>query len=106
VCVTAEPCPPGDWDAGERGLAWLPGRHVEFRAGIHHALACPRIHVMAGLMPAGETWEALLAGYVACLRWAATPRPGWLAPGAGQLQPVGVRAEDLTHKEQPTATIS
>ena len=26
--------PPGDWDAGERGLACLPGREAQFRAGI------------------------------------------------------------------------
>src|SRR5574343_1550963 len=50
--------PPGDWDAGERGLACLPGREVEFRDGFAMALAyarvldCPRIHVMAGLAPA------------------------------------------------------
>ena len=49
--------PPGDWDAGERGIACLPGREDEFRDGIERAvsyaqaLACPRIHVMAGLVP-------------------------------------------------------
>src|SRR5215510_10634395 len=51
--------PPGDWDRGERGLACLPGREDEFRRGIESAVAyaqalkCPRIHVMAGLVPAG-----------------------------------------------------
>ena len=51
--------PPGDWDAGERGIACLPGREDEFRDGIERAvsyaqaLACPRIHVMAGLVPQG-----------------------------------------------------
>src|SRR5574343_1375941 len=51
--------PPGDWAAGERGLACLPGREAEFRTAIElalawaTALACPRIHVMAGLLPAG-----------------------------------------------------
>ncbi len=69
--------PPGDWDQGERGLACLPGREAEFRAGIAKALdyaaalACPRIHVMAGLLPAGRTREALRPTYVASLRWAA-----------------------------------
>src|SRR3954471_13134617 len=49
--------PPGRWEQGERGLACLPGREPEFRAGIGEALRyadalrCPRIHVMAGLMP-------------------------------------------------------
>ena len=50
--------PPGDWDAGERGLACLPGRETEFRNGFFKALdyaaalECPRIHVMAGIAPA------------------------------------------------------
>ena len=69
--------PPGNWDAGERGLACLPGREDEFRAGMVTALEyaatlkCPRVHVMAGLLPAGATHEALYPTYVANLRWAA-----------------------------------
>jgi 2-dehydrotetronate isomerase len=69
--------PPGDWDAGERGIACLPGREAEFRGGIGQALRyaraldCPRVHVMAGLVPAGLQREALQATYVANLRWAA-----------------------------------
>lgn len=69
--------PPGDWDGGERGLACLPGREVEFRAGIERALAyadvleSPRIHVMAGLLPAGLDRAAAEAVYVDNLRWAA-----------------------------------
>jgi 2-dehydrotetronate isomerase len=70
--------PPGDWDAGERGLACLPGREAEFREGIDQALAyakalgCPRIHVMAGLVPASVSRELAQATYVANLRHAAT----------------------------------
>ncbi|HEY2539311.1 MAG TPA: hydroxypyruvate isomerase, partial [Stellaceae bacterium] len=30
--------PPGDWAAGERGVAALPGREAEFRAGVDTAL--------------------------------------------------------------------
>src|SRR5580658_5633481 len=51
--------PPGDWAKGERGLASLPGRQQEFRAGIKQALdyatvlECPLVHVMAGVPPAG-----------------------------------------------------
>lgn len=69
--------PPGDWDAGERGLACLPGREKEFREGVVTALAyaqaleCPRIHVMAGLVPAGQERADLRGTYVANLRWAA-----------------------------------
>ena len=69
--------PPGNWDAGERGLACLPGREAEFRAGFAKALEyaqalnCPRIHVMAGLAPAGAERAALQATYEANLAWAA-----------------------------------
>jgi 2-dehydrotetronate isomerase len=69
--------PPGDWDRGERGLACLPGREAEFRAGFAKALAyaqaldCPRVHAMAGLLPAGAEREALRPTYVNNLRWAA-----------------------------------
>jgi 2-dehydrotetronate isomerase len=65
------------WDAGERGLACLPGREAEFRDGIARALdyagalACPRLHVMAGLVPAGQNREALRATYLNNLRYAA-----------------------------------
>src|SRR6218665_3873306 len=51
--------PGGRWDGGERGLACLPGRQAEFHAALEQALAyaqvleCPRIHVMAGLVPQG-----------------------------------------------------
>ncbi|MGZ5893440.1 MAG: 2-oxo-tetronate isomerase [Caldimonas sp.] len=69
--------PPGDWAAGERGLAALPGREAEFRAGIDQALdyaaalGCPRVHVMAGIVPATSAREAMKATYLANLAWAA-----------------------------------
>ena len=69
--------PPGNWDAGERGLACLPGREAEFREGIAkaveyaQALQCPRIHVMAGLVPQGADAATVRATYVANVRYAA-----------------------------------
>jgi 2-dehydrotetronate isomerase len=69
--------PPGDWDAGERGIACLAGRQAQFQAGIAtalryaQALHCPRIHVMAGLIPAGESAASVRHTYVANLRFAA-----------------------------------
>ena len=69
--------PPGDWDAGERGMACLPGREAEFRDGINRALDyaqalnCPRVHVMAGLAPTGADRARLQATYEANLAWAA-----------------------------------
>ena len=70
--------PPGNFDAGERGLACLPTRVDEFRRGFLEqalpyaaALRCQRVHVMAGLAPAGADRAALLACYQANLAWAA-----------------------------------
>lgn len=69
--------PPGDWDAGERGIACLPGREAEFREGIARAityaqaLQCPRIHVMAGLVPQDVDPATVRATYVANVRYAA-----------------------------------
>ena len=64
------------WDAGSRGLACIAGREAEFRAGVAlaleyaGALSCPRIHVMAGLIPPGLDREAVQPAYLANLRWA------------------------------------
>jgi hydroxypyruvate isomerase len=69
--------PPGDWAAGERGLASLPGREEAFRAGVAraieyaHALGAPRLHAMAGLLPAGADRSRHRAVYVENLRYAA-----------------------------------
>jgi hydroxypyruvate isomerase len=69
--------PPGDWDAGERGIACLPGREAEFRTGFASALEyarvleCPRIHVLAGLVPPGSDLAELEAVYTSNLAWAA-----------------------------------
>jgi len=68
--------PPGDWDAGDRGLAALPGREAEFRdsvdiaLGYARALRCPTLHVMAGLVPEGADRAAMRRTYVANLRYA------------------------------------
>jgi hydroxypyruvate isomerase len=69
--------PPGDFAAGERGLASLPGREAEFRSGLDRALeyaaalACPRVHLMAGLLPAGTSRASLRPTYLKNLEWAA-----------------------------------
>ena len=49
----------GNAASNERGLASLPGREADFEAAIAQALRyaqalrCPRLHVMAGLLPEG-----------------------------------------------------
>ncbi|MFN0185292.1 MAG: 2-oxo-tetronate isomerase [Aquabacterium sp.] len=70
--------PPGDFDRGERGTAILAGRRDEFRRGFEtqalpyaQALGCRRVHVMAGLAPAGADRAALRSCYVDNLAWAA-----------------------------------
>src|SRR6187402_2676071 len=87
--------PPGDWDAGERGLACLPGREAEFRIGFAQALdyaqalGCPRVHVMAGLVPAGVERARLQGTYESNLAWAAER-----AAGAGRdvlIEPINTR---------------
>ena len=69
--------PPGDWAAGERGTAGLPGRQAEFRDGVQRAidyagaLGCPLLHCMAGIAPSGAVPGANFASYVANVAWAA-----------------------------------
>lgn len=66
------------WAGPQKGTACLPGHETEFRAGLAlaleyaSALACPRIHVMAGVLPQGLEREAVQATYVSNLRLAAT----------------------------------
>jgi hydroxypyruvate isomerase len=69
--------PPGDWANGERGLASLPGREAEFRAGVARALeyaqalGTKRLHAMAGLVPAGADRQRHRAVFIDNLRYAA-----------------------------------
>ena len=69
--------PPGDFERGERGIASLAEREDEFRRGIDTAieyarvLACPRVHVMAGLLRSEAERGAQWALYEARIGWAA-----------------------------------
>lgn len=69
--------PSGDWDAGEMGLAALPGREAEFRDGVERALdyaaelGCPLIHAASGIVPEGADRERCGAVYRANLIHAA-----------------------------------
>ncbi len=69
--------PLGDWDAGERGLACLPGREDEFRRGVDMAaryagaLSCGMVNCLAGIPKPGTAREQSMATLVANLRWAA-----------------------------------
>ena len=78
--------PPGDWTAGDRGLACLPGREAEFRASVDEALiyaealGCRCLHMMAGLTPRGCPVEQAERTYLENLIYA-----------AGQLEGTGRR---------------
>ncbi len=69
--------PPGDWAAGERGIAALPGREDEFRRAVDTALDYARVlgndklHVMAGLAPAGTDRARMRDVYLGNLAYAA-----------------------------------
>lgn len=70
--------PPGDWAAGERGFAAVPGAEARFRAGfltaLDHAtaLSAEHIHVMTGNAQGARAEATLLEN----LAWAAAQAPG------------------------------
>jgi hydroxypyruvate isomerase len=75
--------PPGDAAAGERGIAALAARRDEFRRGFVEqalpyalALRCPRLHVLAGVMPSGAERATMRATFVDNLAWAAREAAG------------------------------
>lgn len=68
---------PGDWDAGERGIAALPGREREFRDGMRQAvqyasvLGKPFIHPPLGSYPPDSDPLECAATLKDNLKWAA-----------------------------------
>ncbi len=78
--------PAGDWNAGERGIACLPGRSDEFRRGVARAieyagvLGVPQLNALAGKAPEGVPDEVLRRTFVDNLRYA-----------AGELRRAGLR---------------
>lgn len=90
--------PPGDWEAGERGIASLPGREAEFASSVEQALdyarvlGTPRLHVMAGLLPEGADRAAHRALYVANLRHAAR---------RAAAQGIGLLIEPINGRDMP-----
>ena len=90
--------PPGDWSAGERGLASLPGRSDAFRDGVKRALdyatvfETKRLHCMAGVVPPGVAHGTAASLYAANLTWACEQ-----AKAAGVL----VVIEPINHRDMP-----
>ena len=105
--------PPGDFAAGERGLAALPGREAAFGRAIDEALAyadavgCRRIHVMAGVQPEGAAREDCLKTFEKNLRHALDATTG-SAVDMLLLEPINSRDMPgylLTRPEQAAAII-
>lgn len=69
--------PPGDWEAGERGIGGLPGRENEFKRGVAlaieyaTALNCKRLNCLAGVRPQGVALEHARDTLISNLDWAA-----------------------------------
>jgi hydroxypyruvate isomerase len=69
--------PPGDWDAGERGIGCLPDRVDEFRDGVAKAidyagaLGVKQLNCLAGKAPLGASADTLRQTFVANLQYAA-----------------------------------
>lgn len=67
---------PGDWAAGERGLAGIPGREADFEERVAQALryadelGCLRLHAMAGLAEHGANFETYYANLSRAARMA------------------------------------
>jgi len=95
--------PPGNWDAGERGTAALPGREAEFRDGMARALeyagqlGCTHVHVMAGIVPAQADRERCRATYLENLAHAA---------GMAAAQGVTVLIEPINRRDMPGYLLS
>jgi hydroxypyruvate isomerase len=90
--------PPGNWAAGERGIACLPGRQPEFRDSLKKALEYASVlgnklvHCMAGMVPEGVSLLTAGSVYAANLAWATE-----------QAQAAGVKLviEPINHRDMP-----
>lgn len=69
--------PSGNWAGGERGIAVLPDRVDEFRAGVDKAieyariLGCPQVNCLAGIPPKGADSRLVENVFVENLKFAA-----------------------------------
>ncbi|MGO2306497.1 2-oxo-tetronate isomerase [Providencia sp.] len=69
--------PAGNWTAGERGMASIPGREDEFAQGVFtalkyaNALGCKQVHAMAGKVDTKFTAEQQKACFIKNIQYAA-----------------------------------
>lgn len=77
VEVVLHNIPSGDPANGDRGIACLPERIAEFRAGVRRAIdyaiavRCPRLNCLAGIVPPGSREEPYRNTFIENLRFAA-----------------------------------
>jgi hydroxypyruvate isomerase len=77
VQVVLHNVPRGNAQSGDHGTACLPGREQDFRRDLERAVeyaraaGCPRLHCLAGVIPANADRAQLHATYVANLKHAA-----------------------------------
>jgi hydroxypyruvate isomerase len=90
--------PPGDWDAGERGIACHPARIAEFQEGVRRAidyasaLGCSRLNCLTGLTPTDCSTARAREVLMENLRFAAT-----VTQRAG----IELMMEPLNHRDTP-----
>lgn len=98
---------PGNWEAGERGFAALPGKAGIFRKVFEQALDYsialenPRIHVMAGIPAKGDDLASCRTCFLDNLRWAsALAQPHGITLLIEPLNPVDVPGYFLSSADQ------
>jgi len=90
--------PAGNWQAGERGIACLPGREGEFQEGVGlaidyaKALKCYRLNCLVGKTPQGIPSEKVRQTLVSNLRFAAM---------AMEKENIRLLVEPLNHQDIP-----
>lgn len=95
--------PPGDWKAGEHGLAGIPGREKDFQTSVEDAIYyatsfnCRNVHIMSGVLPFGVPRESALSVLAENLSFAAEA-----------FENAGIRAliKPLNEKDMPGYLIS
>ena len=69
--------PPGDWDAGERGIACIPDRVGEFQDGVETAieyatiLNCKQLNCLSGIAPKSVNKDIATETFISNLKFAA-----------------------------------
>lgn len=98
---------PGDWEAGDRGLAAIPGAEASFREslpesiGYARVIGCRRLHVMAGIPPSDAPAADCEAAFVENLKLAAElAAPHGITVLVEPINPIDIPGYFLTRQDQ------